>query len=180
MASFQDRVIGALTLQPATYEEVEADASATTQAAIIVVAAAASTALGSPRLMIFIVLPMVLLSLLAWAIGAFALLIVGTKLFPGKNTQADFGQMLRVVGFARTPNLFAFLTMIPFLGRVIALGLAIWGLVALVVGVRQALDYDDTVKAVIVCVVTFAIMMAVMLSASLLGLGALGVAGGLF
>ena len=46
MASFQDRVIGALKLQPNTFEEVENDATATGQAATVVVAAAISRRLG--------------------------------------------------------------------------------------------------------------------------------------
>ena len=38
MASFQERVIGAMRLQPSTFEEVEHDATATPQAAIVVAA----------------------------------------------------------------------------------------------------------------------------------------------
>lgn len=173
MASFQERVIGALKLQPATYEEVEKDTTATSQAAIVVGAGAISAALaGFGYATVTVTLVTVVLSLISWVVGAFVLLIVGTRLIPGRNTQADLGQMLRTVGFARAPGLFAVLGVIPLLGFLISLALMVWGLVALVIAVRQALDYDDTIKAVIVCVITWVIMMVVMALAALLGVGA--------
>jgi hypothetical protein len=181
MASFQERVIGALRLSPATYEEVEKDTNATSQAAIVVVAAAISAALaGFGYATVTMTVFTIVLSLVAWVVGAFVLLIVGTKMIPGRNTQADLGQMLRTVGFARAPGLFGVLAVIPVLGFLISLVLMVWGLVALVIAVRQALDYDDTLKAVIVCVITWVIMMIVMALATLLGLGAAGVGGAMF
>ena len=46
MASFQDRVIGALKLQASTFEEVENDPAATAQAATVVAAVALARAVG--------------------------------------------------------------------------------------------------------------------------------------
>ena len=48
----------------------------------------------------------------------------------------------------------------------------VWTLVALVIGVRQALDYDDTLKAVIVCVIAWVVMLVVMMMVAVLGVGA--------
>lgn len=180
MASLQNRVIGALQLKPATFEEVEHDTTATSQAAMIVLAATVSRGLvsfqytGATWFVASIVM-----ALVAWAIASWVVLIIGTKVMPGKNTQADLGQMLRVMGFANAPGLFGILTIIPILGWLIAFALAVWGIVASVIGVRQALDYDDTIKAVIVCVIAWVVMIVVMSIVSLFGLGAAGLAHGL-
>src|SRR4051812_22648605 len=114
MASLQERVIGVLRLDAGTFEEVEADASATPQAGAIVALAAVSAAVGA-----FIATPIfgaigavvtACLALVGWLVGSFVLQIVGTKILPGQNTQADLGQVLRTTGFASAPKLFAILT----------------------------------------------------------------------
>ena len=87
MASFQNRVIGALTLQASTYEEVENDASATSQAAIIVVAAALLGSLGSLIYgfgMAVILGP--IFALIGWVIGHDLLAII---IYPIKVSPAD-------------------------------------------------------------------------------------------
>ncbi len=109
---------------------------------------------------------------IGWGVGAAVVWLVGTRLMPGKNTEADFQQVLRVVGFAQAPGLFAVLGIIPFLGWLIRFAASIWVLIALVIAVRQALDYDDTVKAVIVCVIAWVIMFVVMAMVGILGFGA--------
>ena len=48
-SSFVDRVIGAIRLEPATYEEVEHDTDATWQAALVVAVAAIFSGVGSSR-----------------------------------------------------------------------------------------------------------------------------------
>lgn len=181
MASFQDRVIGAMRLQATTFEEVEHDATATSQAAMIVAAVGVAGAIASIRYMGVIgLISMVVFQLIGWVVGSFVVLIVGTKIFPGKNTQADLGQMLRTMGFAQSVGLFNVLGIIPFIGWLIRLVVAIWALVAMVIAVRQALDYEDTMKAVIVCVVAWVIMFMVTFIAGVMGVGAAGMAGGMF
>jgi hypothetical protein len=175
MASFQERVIGALRLQVSTFEEVEHDATATSQAAVLVLVVGIARGLGSIRFMgITGVITFAVLALIGWVIGAAVLWAVGTKLLPGKNTEADIGQLLRTVGFAQAPGLFGLLSIIPILGLIVTLVVALWSLVALVIAVRQALDYEDTLRAVIVCVIAWAVMMVVMALAGGLGFSALG------
>ena len=48
----------------------------------------------------------------------------------------------------------------------------VWTLIALVIAVRQALDYEDTLKAVLVCVVAQVMMFVVMMMVGILGFGA--------
>jgi hypothetical protein len=182
MASFQDRVIGALKLQPSTFEEVENDATATTQAATVVIAAAVSrglvgliwlSSMGFGSGITGFVVTLVLAPI-AWAIGSWVLLMVGTKMMPGKNTQADLGQMLRVTGFATAPGLFGILGVVPILGILVGIAIGIWQLIAMVIGVKQALEYDDTMKAVIVCVIAWVIMWIVMAIVGFMGLATAG------
>ena len=173
MASLQDRIVGALQLKPATFEEVENDAAATSQAAMVVVAAAISRGLATVSYAgATWFVAAIILSLVGWVVGSWLVLIIGTKVMPGKNTQADLGQVLRVMGFAQAPGLFGLITIIPLLGWVIAFVLAIWGIAASVIGVRQALDYDETIKAVIVCIIAWVASFVLMGILSLFGLGA--------
>ena len=174
MASFQDRVIGAMWLRAATFEDVEHDASATSQAAIVVLAASVARGIGASydigvRGLLFSIVT----SAVAWVVGAAVLWIVGTRVLPGKNTEADFGQLLRTVGFAQAPAMFAVLGVLPLPGPLLAfLASVVWVLLATVIAVRQALDYDDIVRAVIVCVMAWFAYVVVTLIASLLGFGA--------
>jgi hypothetical protein len=177
MASIQDRVIGAMKLNVATFEEVERDQTATGQAAMVVLAGAISGGLGTGRLS-GIVLGAIL-GVAGWAVAAYVLMFVGTRLLPGKNTEADFGQMARTIGFAQAPYLLGILGIIPILGYLVRLVLGIWVLVAMVIAVRQALDYDDTFRAVIVCVIAWVIMFVMTMIVAMLGVGTAVVSGGL-
>lgn len=172
MASFQARVSGALQLRAGAFEDVEQDASATPQAAMVVAAAAVSGGLASlGTIGIAGVGVGLVFGLLGWAIGSYVVLIVGTKVLPGKNTQADYGQMLRTMGFAQAPGILGIAAIVPVLGVLVSLAIALWTLGAMVVAVRQALDYDDTVRAVMTCLVAWVIMLAAWMAAAFVGVG---------
>jgi hypothetical protein len=161
-----------MRLQPATFEEVEHDQAATSQAALVVAAVGVANGIAwiaTNGIVGLITAPIV--QLIGWAIASFVLLVVGTKLFPGKNTEADMGQMLRTLGFAQSAGLFGVLAIVPILGWLVLFLVWIWMIVATVVAVRQALDYDDTLKAVVVCVVAWVIMFVVQMVAVMLGIG---------
>lgn len=182
MASFQDRVLGALKLQASTYEEVENDTSATSQAAIIVVAgkvltgvaAAVSTAMLGLGFGIVGLLLGIVFGLIGWVVASWVLLMVGTKMMPGKNTQADLGQLLRVTGFAASPSLLGILGFVPIINLLLFFVIFIWQLAAMVIGVRQALEYEDTMKAVIVCVISLVIMWVASALVAVLGFAGAG------
>jgi hypothetical protein len=172
MASFQDRVIGAMKLQASTYAEIEHDVTAIGQAAAVVgaVALARGIALvGSLGITYFVMT--IVMAFIAWVVGSAVLWAVGTRVIPGKNTQADLQQVMRVVGFAMAPGLFGILLIIPFLGLLIGLIVAIWQIVALVIAVKQAFEYDDIVKAVIVCLIAWAVMFFAMMLVALVSVG---------
>ena len=160
MASFTDRLIGAASLNPNTYEEVEADKNSMGQAMTVVVLSSIAAGFGTGEGILVGVLGAVM-SLVAWFIWAFVTYVIGTKLLPTPQTEADVGQLLRTTGFAASPGLLRVFTIIPGLGSIIGLVINIWMLAAMVVAVRQALDYTSTWRAVGVCIVGWLLMVLV-------------------
>ncbi len=157
MASLVERMVGAAKLDPATYEEVEADQTATPQAMLVVVLANLAAGVGALRLVGFGgLLVATLISLVGWYVWAFVTYFVGTRFLPGPKTEADMGQLLRTLGFSASPGLIRVLGIIPAIAPLVSLLAAVWMLVAMVVAVRQALDYENTGRAVAVCLIGFA------------------------
>jgi hypothetical protein len=91
-------------------------------------------------------------ALLGWTAWAVVTYYIGTRIFPEPQTQADPGQLLRTIGFATSPGLLRVFGAIPGLARIVFVVVSVWMLVAMVVAVRQALDYSTTARAVGVCV----------------------------
>ena len=92
-------------------------------------------------------------ALIGWFIWAYMTYFIGTKLLPEPQTHADQGQLLRTIGFSSAPGLIRVLAIIPSLANMVHLIAGIWMLVAMVIAVRQALDYHSTLRAVGVCVI---------------------------
>lgn len=139
--SFTDRMIGASTLDIATFEEVEHDETATMQAAgvvAMVAAAQAAVAFGAGPIGMLRAAGSQLIGVGLWCAITY---FIGTRLFKGTAT---IGELFRTVGFALSPQILILLALIPLLGGLIGLALspilAIWVLVSVVIGVRQALD----------------------------------------
>ena len=97
----------------------------------------------------------------AWVAWASLTYLIGTKLLPEPQTQADIGQLLRTIAFASAPGLLRLLGVIPFLGRTVYVLASIWMLLAMIVAVRQALDYRSTGRAVGVCLVGWALSLVI-------------------
>ena len=150
------RMIGCALLRPLAYEEVEADRSATFQAMAVVIAG--SLAFGIWNLAAggaFGLLLGVVDGLVGWAIWAFITYFVGTTLFRAPETQANWGELARTLGFAHSPRVFLVLGFVPGIGLAVLAVVSIWTLVATVIAIRQALDYRSTWRAVGVAVVVF-------------------------
>lgn len=154
MAGFAERMVRAARLDVALYEEVEADKGAMGQATGVVVLSSLAAGVG--------VIGNVgtegifwgtVAALVSWYIWAFLTYIIGTKVLPEPQTRADMGELLRTIGFSTSPGLIRVLGIIPFLTPIVFLIAAIWMLVAMVIAVRQALDYKGTGRAVAVCVI---------------------------
>jgi hypothetical protein len=94
-----------------------------------------------------------IIALIGWYVWAYLTYLIGTKLLPEPQTRADHGELLRTIGFSSSPGLIRVLGIIPGLAGVVFLVAYIWMLVAMVIAVRQALDYQSTLRAVGVCVI---------------------------
>lgn len=163
MATITDRMIRASKLDVSLYEEVEADKQAMGQAVTVVVLSGLAAGIGSlGALGIKGVLIGTVSALVGWFIWAYITYIVGTKLLPEPQTEADYGQMLRTIGFSSAPGVLRVLGIIPFLFGITTIVAGIWMLVAMVIAVRQALDYKSTWRAVGVCIIGWIIQALVM------------------
>jgi hypothetical protein len=143
-----NRMKGAALLHIDTYEEVEADHTATGQAAGVVALVAIAQAIGGAGEGGFGIFAGVISALLGWLLWAGITYLIGAKLFGGTAT---WGELLRTIGFAQTPGVLHVLGLIPVLGGIIRFGVAIWVLIAGIIAIRQALDIN-TGKAILTAV----------------------------
>ena len=151
-----ERMIRASRLDVHIFEEVEADTSATRQALSVVVLVALTTGIASLGTTgLSGLFAGVVVSIAGWAIWAWIVYLIGTKIIPSHATHADWGQLARTLGFAQSPGIFRVLGAVPVVGLVIFLVVSIWMLVAMVVAVRQALDYTSTRRAIAVVLLGF-------------------------
>ncbi len=182
MSTFTQRMIGAAKLDVDIYEEVEADTSAMGQAMTLVVLSSLAAGVGSFReLGIVGVLIAGIFALVGWFIGAGLTSLIGTKILPEPQTESNVGELLRTIGFASSPGLLRVFGFLPVVGTIINFVVGIWMLTAMVVAVRQALDYKSTGRAVGVCLIGWLVYFLVGIFAVLIlaGLGlAAGAAGG--
>jgi len=161
MASLIDRMIRASKLDVTVYEEVEADPSTMGQAMAVVVLSSLAAGIGSVGVAgLSGILIGTLTALAGWFIWAFLTYFIGTKWLPEAQTKADYGELLRTIGFSSAPGVLRILGFIPFVGLLINFLAGIWMLVAMVIAVRQALDYQSTGRAVGVCLIGWVIQFA--------------------
>ena len=167
MATFARRIVGAAFLDSRAYEDVEADAGATGQAVTLVLLTGAAGGIG---LLGFggaggaaSVVAGAVVAVIGWMAWAMLTYLIGTRLLPEPQTQADVGQLLRTLAFAASPGLLRVCGVIPVLGFSIYALASAWMFIASFVAVRQALDYRSTGRAIVVCGVgwAFSIILAV-------------------
>ena len=153
-AGIINRMIGAARLQLSTFEDVEADRSATRQAVIVVIAVAIATGIGTAAAWpeteggIDKLLFGVAVGLVGWVIWAWITYLVGTKLLPTPQTQADWGQLARALAFAQSPGVLKIFVAVPVIGPFLFIAVSLWQFAGMVIAVRQALDYSSTQRAV--------------------------------
>jgi hypothetical protein len=156
--TFGERVVGAMTLKEAAFEDVERDPTAIGQAVGVIVMAAVSAGIGNIYWggLTGIVTGM-LMSLIGFAIWSVIVWLLGTKVFAEPTTKADFAETFRVIGFSAAPGLASVITIIPILGYLLMLIIWLWQMAAMVIAVKSVLDYSTIGKAVIVVLVGFVI-----------------------
>jgi hypothetical protein len=162
MASMVDRMVRAAKLDPQLYEEVEADKTALGQAMGVVVLASVAGGVGGGGLGglsgFFIG---TVGSLIGWFIWAGLTYLIGTRLLPEPETRADLGELLRTIGFSSSPGLIRVLGLVPGLTGIVFFVSGVWMLTAMIIAVRQALDYRSTLRAVGVCVIGWIVQVVV-------------------
>lgn len=154
MSSFRERIIRACKLDVHLYEEVEADKGAMGQAMAVVVLSSLAAGVGSSaRIGLAGILTGTIMALVGWYVWAYLTYFIGTKLLPEPQTRANPGELLRTIGFSSSPGLIRVIGIIPALSGLVFFVAAIWMLMAMVIAVKQALDYKSTFRAVGVCII---------------------------
>ena len=166
--TFLLRLVGAAALDASTYEEVEADRTATPQALFVIVLSSVAAGIGAKGMngdaaTFRFFAEASVLALLAWIAFAFVMFQVGSRLLPTPETHVDVGELLRTLGFAATPGLIQVFGMIPGAMVPVFLLAIVWTLAATVVAVRQALDFTSTARAIAVCGLGWALSFAIAL-----------------
>ena len=147
--SLIDWLVRAARLDRHTFEEVEADNSATRQAFIVVAIVALATGIATIPIFGIGGLPTgVVVGIAGWTLWAWIIYFIGTKFLPTPETHADWGQLARTLGFAQSPGVLKVFAVVPIVSGPIFLIVSMWQLVAMVTAVRQALDYTSTWRAV--------------------------------
>ena len=146
------RMIGAAKLNVDTYEEVEADRSATGQALFVVLLVTVASVVGTLLLgddvdVVRALIVGIIRGVVSWALWALVTMLIGTTILKTEKTEADWGELARTTGFAQTPGILNVLVFVPAVGGLIVLVAFIWSIVAMLIGVRQALDYTSTWRA---------------------------------
>jgi hypothetical protein len=159
MASLGERMIGAMRADVKTFEEIEADPTAIGQAVTVIVIAGVASLIGNVfRSGIFLGMMFLIVSLASYALWSILVVLIGTKLMPEPATKADFNEAFRVIGFTASPGVFNVLAIIPFLGPLISVAISLWMLVIGVIAVREVLDYSNTGRAIIVCLIAMVVV----------------------
>ncbi|MBW4442596.1 MAG: YIP1 family protein [Plectolyngbya sp. WJT66-NPBG17] len=157
----------ALTLDSQLYENAQNTTKTHRLAFTIVFLAALSRAIGSlvillltrttPLAAIFALSIDILSVIISYYVWTFTIWKVGQWL---KTNAPSYRALLSPIGFAYSPQILNFLTLIPLLGRPIELMLSVWTLLAVIVAVRQALDVR-TRRAAIICLLCFPLIQIV-------------------
>ena len=159
-------MIRAAKLDAQLYEEVEADRGAMRQAMTVVVLAAVAAGIGNfanegPLGIVSGTIG----ALAGWYVWAFLTYFIGTRLLPEPDTKADHGELLRTIGFSSAPGLIRVFGIIPGLAPFVFAVAGAWMLAAMVIAVRQALDYKSTWRAFGVCLVGWVVQALVLVVA---------------
>ncbi len=162
MSTFTERIIRAAKLDVNLYEEVEADTGAMGQAMGVVALSSLAAGIGNighygPGVMIMGVIG----SLAGWFIWAYITYVIGTKLLAEPQTSATHGELLRTIGFSSSPGILRILGIIPGITVFINPIISIWMLSAMIIAVRQALDYRSTLRAVGVCLIGWIVQIVI-------------------
>ena len=156
--NYFQRLQKAIMLDVSFYEEVENDKKFTDQAMMTVVLVSIVQGLMIAGFAPIALLQGILGSLVRFIIWAFFIAFVGTRILPEPETKSNTGELIRTLGFAYAPGLLVIFKVLPFINSFVDPIVVILQLAAMTIAVRQALDFNSTVRAVGVCIVAFLLM----------------------
>lgn len=169
------RVGGAAVLDAGMYESLEADHSVTGQALVTVVLSSLAAGIGAGEFYgdrFTTVVVVTGLAVITWAAWAMLALQIGTRLLAAPRTEATWGQLLRTTGFAAGPGMLQVFAVFAGARAPIFAATGLWMFVAMVIGVRHALDYRSTPRALAVCALAAAFSAALAFAFSMLAVTA--------
>ncbi len=156
--SFGERVIGAFKLERPIFDEVRRDTSAMTQAAILIVVTGFASGLGAyygDRSQSFTIddrtyqigrsvgaaivggLVNIALALIAWVVISLVYRFVALRMLGSPETDLQWQEVARPVGFAAAPSLLSLFTPIPILGPLLSFIAGIWAFAASIVALSE-------------------------------------------
>jgi hypothetical protein len=163
MSLFTDRLIRAAKLDSRLYEEVEADTGAMGQAMGTVILSSVAAGVGTiVRGGAAGILAGTVFALIGWYFWAYVTYFIGARLLPEPQTQSNPRELMRTIGFASAPGLIRIAGVIPGFTGFVFFVASVWMFAAMVVGVRQALDYRSTLRALVVCLAGWLIQSALL------------------
>ena len=163
MSKLINRMIRASKLDVHLYEEVEADKGALSQAMGVVALSSIAAGIGSiTQAGLGGILMGAIGALVGWVVWAYLTYFIGTKILPEPQTRSHPTELLRTIGFSSSPGLIRVLGIIPGLMGIVFFAASVWMMVAMVIAVRQALDYKSTFRAIGVCVIGWIIQLIIL------------------
>ncbi len=185
-SSLVDRMVRAARLEPALYDEVDADTGATSQALLVVAISAVANGLGLALgnvlagrggAVVGSLIGGIIQDVIGWVIFSLVMYLVGSMVFKAPTT---YGRMLRSVGFAYAPGVLLVLRFVPILGGLVALAVGLWRLVATFIALREGLELDNgkTIATVLIGLLGYLVVLAIFVAIfAAVGLGAALVGG---
>ena len=164
MSTMIQRMVGVARFDQRAVEEIEADTNANGQALAVVLLASLAAGVGWIGVAPGRLAPILVLTVVAttgWVVWAYMTYLIGTRWFPETRTRTNVGELLRTLGFAGSPAVLFALAALPGVGPLVTSIVALVTLAAMVMAVRQALDYSSTLRALAVCSAGWAIVFAV-------------------
>lgn len=165
MTQFFRRFIGALVLDAGAFEDIEADRHAAMQSVIVVLAVCAAGGFAAGGLGVagaarFVTGAVMVLG--GWLVWVAVIAALGTITLPEAQTRSDVRELLRVLGYAAAPGVFIAFAALRSAAPIVLIIVALWMIASAVVGLRQALDYRSTGRAVAVCLLGCLLSLGVM------------------
>ncbi len=163
--TYLNRMLRAAKLDVSLYKEVQEDRSAVPQAMGVVILSSLAAGVGgagTADVGLEIILLGTALALAGWFVWAFLTFFIGTRILPEPQTKADYGELLRTIGFSSTPGIIRILGVIPGASLFLLFLASIWMLVGMIIAVRVALNYTSTMRAVGVCAIGWLVQLFVL------------------